>query len=175
MVRISSITLESECTDDERALLRRVLTQNQLEKIHTNLRSANIDPSTVTFWEGTSEDFVERERRAGTTFDFVFIDGNHSHYPVMVDLQWADMVNPGGFVCMHDHRMDKFPGVVWSATHFLKKNPNYTVQEKVDSLIVLKKNAAGSGRGVTKGDLNGAMIAQHLNKLERSLKKRFKF
>ncbi|ESQ74386.1 hypothetical protein [Asticcacaulis sp. AC402] len=85
------------------------------------------------------------------------------------------MVNPGGVVCMHDHRLDKFPGVVWSATHFLKKNPNFTVQEKVDSLIVLKKNAASAGRGVTGGDLMGARIAQALNKLERSLKKRFKF
>ncbi|MBO6603043.1 MAG: class I SAM-dependent methyltransferase [Roseicyclus sp.] len=69
-----------------------------------------MDPETVTFWEGTTHTYLKAARHDGIRFDFVFIDGDHRHYPVLVDLQWADLINPGGFICLHD-RFEKFPGV----------------------------------------------------------------
>ena len=148
--------------------------ENQFEKITRNLQSANIDPESVTFWKGTTEDFLERERAAGTTFDFIFIDGDHRHYPVMVDLQWADLVRPNGFIALHDH-CDKFPGVIWSTDYFLKKNPNYRLVEKVDSLVVLQKTGPNDGKAVTPADLRASHIAQLKFKYKRSLKTRLKF
>lgn len=148
--------------------------ENQFEKITENLKSAGIDPDSVTFWKGTTQDFLPRERANGTTFDFIFIDGDHRHYPVMIDLQWADMVRPGGFIALHDYD-NSFPGVIWSVEYFLQKNPQFSVFDKAEKLIVLQKNAEQTGPGVTGSDLRGAKIAQLKFKYARSLRKRLKF
>ena len=65
---------------------------NQEDIITHNLTSAGIDPNLVTFWKGVSQDFIDPARASGQMFDFVFIDGDHRHYHVTVDLQWADCV-----------------------------------------------------------------------------------
>lgn len=214
-VRASAVTLESECSLAERALLCRILQgsgfsgkhieigtaaggtlkelinsypdkeerpafcvidpltyyDDQFEKITWNLVSAGIDPDSVSFWKGTTADFLKRERVDGTSFDFIFIDGDHRHVPVMIDLQWADLVRPGGVIALHDHS-DKFPGVIWSVAHFLKRNPNFSLVEKVDTLILLRKDAASSVRAVTGASIFAARLAQYLFKFKRSLRKR---
>lgn len=215
MTRASATTLESECSEQERALLRRVLSDHDLRGRHLeigtaaggtlkelighyterevtpefcvidpltyypdqraiierNLRSAGIDPASVGFWVGVTSDFLERERSSGGRFDFVFIDADHRAYPVMIDLQWADLVNPGGFVCLHD-RSEKFPGVGWAIDHFLKKSPEFEFVEQAGTLVVLRKITERAGSFVTAGDLRAAWWAQIKRKYIRSIRKR---
>ena len=214
MTRRSAFTLESECTPEQRALLRRILSSNrfkerymeigtasggtlkeligvyssrdycpqfvvidpmtyyegQFEKVCKNLNSAGIDPSTVLFWKGTTEDFFERQRDLGGKFDFIFIDADHRHYPVTVDLQWADLVNVNGYICLHD-KIEKFPGVGWAIDRFLRKNTNFEFVDQVGSLVALKKVEEGRFPAVNSSDLRAARIAQLRNKLLRKAKK----
>lgn len=45
------------------------------------------------------------------TFDFVFIDGNHSYNNVLEDItEWTKKVKPGGIVAGHDYKMDPVNG-----------------------------------------------------------------
>jgi SAM-dependent methyltransferase len=213
--RQSSIDLSSECSEEERALIGRILGtgtlsdrhleigtaaggtlkemigvyadretcpqfvvidpftyyDNQLEKVRTNLTGAGIDPDSVQFWTGTTQSFIDRERKAGGTFDFVFIDGDHRHYPVMIDLQWADLLRPGGFICLHD-RSEKFPGVGWAIDRFLAKNPDMRFVEQAETLVALQKTGPGRPRGVTSADLRAAWAAQLARKWKRSIAKR---
>jgi SAM-dependent methyltransferase len=213
--RQSSIDLSSECSEAERALIRRILGtgklsdrhleigtaaggtlkemigvygdqascpqfvvidpftyyDNQLEKVRTNLASAGIDPDSVAFWTGTTQDFIDRERKAGGTFDFIFIDGDHRHYPVMIDLQWADQLRPGGVICLHD-RSEKFPGVGWAIDRFLARNPDMRFVEQAETLVALEKTGPGRPRGVTSADLRAAWAAQLARKWKRSIAKR---
>src|SRR6056297_2503124 len=213
--RQSSIDLSSECTESERGLIRRVLSEanlsgrhleigtaaggtlkemigvyadretcpqfvvidpftyfeDQLKKVRANLSSAGIDPDSVEYWTGTTPDFIERERKARGSFDFVFIDGDHRHYPVMIDLQWLDLVRPGGFVCLHD-RSAKFPGVGWAIDRYLENNPDVRFLEQAGTLVALEKTGPGRIRGVTSADLRAARVAQLLRKWKRSIAKR---
>lgn len=215
MARASATTLESECTEEERGLLRHVLTNhdlrdrhleigtaaggtlkeliglyasraavpqfcvidpltyypNQRDIIDRNLRGAGIDPNSVTFWKGVTGDFLVRERRTGGRFDFVFIDGDHRAYPVMVDLQWADLVNPGGFICLHDSS-PKFPGVTWAIGHFLRRCPEFEMVGQEGTLVALRKRSERVGRCVRQSDLIAAWWWQLRYKWARSLRKR---
>ena len=143
--------------------------EGQYEIVCRNLRGAGIDPSTVTFWKGTTEDFLDRERAAGRTFDFVFIDADHRHYGVTVDLQWADLVRENGIICLHDYT-EKFPGVVWAVDRFLKENSNYEIINRTGSLVALKKNSQGPKQPITDNDLRAARYAQWFSKRWRKIK-----
>lgn len=147
---------------------------DQKEKVRTNLQSAGIDPDTVTFLEGTTQDFLKQERASGKRFDFIFVDGDHRAAPVMADIQWADMLNTGGFICFHD-RSAKFPGVAWSIAHFLHANPNFQETACANSLVVVQKTAEGKAPVVTKRDLIAARLTQDKLRLKRSLRKRLPF
>lgn len=144
---------------------------DQPAKIRKNLQNAGIDPDTVSFWIGTSEDFLEAERRAGGMFDFIFVDGNHKAVPVMIDIQWADMLREGGFICFHDRRA-KFPGVGWAIARFLERNPNFREVAAVRSLVVVRKTGAQTGPVVSEADLKAARRAEPRLRLMRSLRKR---
>lgn len=148
--------------------------KDQPAKVRHNLKTAGIDPDTVTFWTGTSEDFLETERRAGGTFDFIFVDGDHKALPVMIDIQWADMLREGGFICFHDRRT-KFPGVGWAIARFLQRNPNFREVACARSLVVLRKTGVQSGPVVLEADLKAARTAQTRLRLMRSLRKRLPF
>jgi len=215
LARRSSIDLSSECSEEERALIRHILNgadlagrhleigtaaggtlkemigvyaqhdmcpqfvvidpftyyDDQLQKVRTNLTNAGIDPDSVEYWTGTTQDFIGRERQAGGSFDFVFIDGDHRHYPVMIDLQWLDLVRPGGFVCLHD-RSEKFPGVGWAIDRYLANNPDVRFVEQAGTLVALEKSGSGRSRGVTSADLRAARGAQFVRKWKRSISKR---
>ena len=215
MVRQSSITLESECTEAERGFLTSTLRSsdlsgrhleigtaaggtlkeligvysgrptrpdfvvidpltyypNQFEKVRQNLTNAGIDPDSVEFWQGVTQDFLNRERDAGGRFDFVFIDGDHRAFPVMIDLQWADTVNTGGFIFLHD-RQPKFPGVGWAIDYFLENCPEFEHVGQVDSLVCLRKARDRSAPCVTRRDLRRARWKQMRLKYARSIKKR---
>jgi hypothetical protein len=144
---------------------------DQLAKVKTNLTGAGIDPETVTFWIGTTEDHLPLARAAGQRFDFIFLDGDHRHYPTTVDLGWADLVTPGGTICLHD-RTEKFPGVGWSIDHFLDRNPAYRFVSQTDSLVILEKTAEATRQAVTTADLWAASWAQRKFKTARSIRRR---
>lgn len=215
MVRASATTLESECTEEERGLLRRVLNShglrdrhleigtaaggtlkeliglyadceatpqfcvidpltyypNQREIIDRNLSGAGIDPQSVTFWQGVTGDFLARERQNGGRFDFVFIDGDHRAYPVTVDLQWGDLVNVGGFICLHDSS-PKFPGVTWAIARFLRNCPEFEMVGQEGTLVALRKLSERGRVCVTRTDLVAAWWWQLRYKWARSLRKR---
>lgn len=214
MVRQSSITLESECTHNERKALRDILKNanfkaahmeigtaaggtlkeligcyplgkapqfividplsyfpDQLDKIKKNLISAEIDPESVDFWQGTTEEFINTDAAQDLTLDFLFIDADHRHYPVLVDLAWAAKMNKGGYVCFHDDQ-PKFPGVGWSIQRFLENNPNFKRVTKADSLVIVQKTDDKREVNISTWDLQVASIRQPLSRLGMSLKKR---
>lgn len=148
--------------------------KDQPAKVRQNLKSAGIDPDTVTFWIGTTEDFLETERRAGRVFDFIFVDGDHKAVPVMIDIQWADMLREGGFICFHDRRA-KFPGVGWAIARFLKRNPNFREVAAARSLVVVQKTDAQTGPVISEADIKAARRAEPRLRLMRSLRKRLPF
>lgn len=144
---------------------------DQLAKVKTNLTGAGIDPDTVTFWIGTTQDHLPKARAAGQVFDFVFLDGDHRHYPTTVDLGWADLVTAGGTICLHD-RTDKFPDVGWSIDRFLDRNPAYRFVSQTDSLVILEKTSAAARAAITGADLWAAPWAQRKFKTARSIRRR---
>lgn len=144
---------------------------DQLEKVRTNLKNSDIDPDSVTFWVGKTPDHLSKAMGAGHMFDFVFIDGDHRAYHVTVDLQWADLVNVGGTICLHD-RQPKFPGVGWAIDRFLDKNPNFKFVSQTDSLVILEKTADAPGTAVSSSDLAVAWWIQKKLKYARSIRKR---
>jgi len=146
--------------------------KDQQEKVRQNLNDAGIDPDTVAFWVGTTEDFLARERSAGTAFDFIFVDGEHQAHAVMVDMQWADLLRTGGFICFHDNSTS-FPGVGWAIDRFLRKNTNFEAVEQAKTLAVLRKTADGSGPCVTAADLVTARVVKGLQRFRKSMRKRF--
>lgn len=143
---------------------------NQREKIELNLRNSGLDPSQVDFCVGTSKDFLEAARATETQFDFIFIDGDHKHVPAMIDLQWVDMLRPGGFVCMHDYG-PKFPGVIWAADYFLRKNPNIRRHAQAGTLLVMTKTGENLRPAVTSHDLRAAWFHKWLHRLTNPIKR----
>jgi hypothetical protein len=104
---------------------------NQFEKICQNLRSANIDPKVVTYWKGTSAQFLKSYETRDKSFDFIFIDGNHAHYFVMLDLAWCDRLSVGGVVCLHDNS-PAHPGVGWAVNSKPKLRQSWAVRVPYD-------------------------------------------
>ena len=133
--------------------------ERQYEVVCQNLCNAGIDPSSVSFWIGTTHDFLSRERLQRREFDFIFIDAQHRHVPVTADLQWADLVRENGTICLHDYS-GHFPGVIWAIDRFLAKNPNFKVLDRVGSMIALKKLGKGRTPTVTSYDMRAARFAQ---------------
>lgn len=143
---------------------------NQLEKVHHNLLNSNIDPTKVKFWEGTTESHLLPAIEKGFTFNFIFVDGDHKAFPVMLDIQWMELLSVGGIACFHDYN-DKFPGVVWALNRFLKKNDQFKVILRAESLIVVKRDGKAI-QPVTQFDLFVSKFMQVFLRVRRSIKKR---
>jgi predicted O-methyltransferase YrrM len=127
----------------------------QREIVERNLRTAGIDPARITFRASKSFDAVFTALKAGEHFSFIFIDAEHDAQNVTRDLLWTRMLDPGGFVCLHDYN-ERFCGVMWAVNHFLKRNRNYRQVALVDSLIVLQKQSAGRAPEISRIDLTRA-------------------
>jgi predicted O-methyltransferase YrrM len=118
-----------------------------------------------------SWDELPRARKAGERFDFILIDGTHKFRYVMQDLRWAELVNPGGILAVHDYT-PRLRAVKWAVDHFLSRNGNFKPIEIADSLLVLEKASSASARGVRlMPDLMAALM-HPLFQLENSVRKR---
>src|SRR5262249_2922361 len=131
----------------------------QLDHVRDNLRSAGIDPSTVDFRVGTSWGLVSEALANNESYSFIFIDAVHSYLEVTQDLRWTRMLEPGGYVCIHDYK-PKFPGVEWAVRWFLWRNRNYRMVGKAGSLAVLHKSGVSTMRESSALDLAAAQAAR---------------
>ena len=145
--------------------------RDQLQKVKDNLKSSGINPEEVEFFIGTSDGFMKSSQFHNHSFSFVFIDGDHRAYPLMKDLRILSNLQDGGIACFHDYT-EKFPGVIWSLDHFLKKNSNYKYVSKDKSLVTIKKIKETNTTEVSSLDLIGAKIFQYQHKYKRSILKR---
>ena len=136
-----------------------------------NLSNSDIDPSRVTFWEGTTDSHLSKAFDDGLNFKFIFIDGDHKAYPVMNDLRWMELLEVGGVACFHDY-CDKFPGVGWSLEHFLSRNDQFSKILEAETLRVIQRNGENIVP-VNRLDLFQSKFMQVFLRLRRSIKKRF--
>lgn len=144
---------------------------DQMAKVRANLAGAGIDPDSVRFHVGTSADFLPVARRERLQFDFVFIDGDHRHRPVLADLALADFVTVGGVIALHDNGPN-FPGVGWAIDRFVARNSGYERIGQVETLTLLRKTAAAGKLRLSASDLALAGILQVVSRWRRSLRKR---
>jgi predicted O-methyltransferase YrrM len=88
---------------------------------------------------------VQLGERLGSTFDFVFIDGDHSYDGLASDWQaWSCLLAPGGLIALHDSRstptrnIDDAGSVVFTREVVLH-DPRFELVEQVDSLTVMRR------------------------------------
>lgn len=143
---------------------------DQLKKVNQNLSNSDIDPSRVSFWQGTTDSHLPIALEKGLNFKFIFIDGDHKAYPVMNDLRWMTQLEVGGIACFHDY-CDKFPGVAWSLDHFLARNKQFSVILEVETLKVVMRFGEEINP-INKIDLFKSKFVQVFLRLRNSLKKR---
>jgi hypothetical protein len=144
---------------------------DQLSKVYQNLSAAGIDPESVMFRIGTTSEHFPKALATGEQFDFIFIDGDHRPYPVILDLKWAELLNEGGTIDLHDDSQ-KFPGVGWAISRFLNQNTAFTYVSTTGSMTILRKNGPSTGHTITSRDLLAARVVQIAFRWRRSLRKR---
>lgn len=81
--------------------------------------------SKITFFKGTSRDFVESETIRGT-IDVLFIDGSHEYDYVLMDCKsLVPLVKKGGTVLFHDHNPNNpNTGVFQAVNEYLTTLPH---------------------------------------------------
>jgi predicted O-methyltransferase YrrM len=88
---------------------------------------------------------VAAEKTDGT-FDFVFIDGDHSWDGIVQDWKdWAPRIDPGGIIALHDTVVPKHnPRVADLGSHeyfvqHIQHDDRFELVEQVDSLSILRR------------------------------------
>lgn len=107
-------------------------------------------PNGVVKWR--RETGVEAARNLGTamTFDFVFIDGDHSYEGLRGDwLGWSPLIANDGLIALHDSRSSPQrpiddAGSVRFTRDVILADTNFEVIDTVDSLTVLRRKGGGS-------------------------------
>jgi predicted O-methyltransferase YrrM len=146
---------------------------DQLQLVEKNLSQGGLNPDDVDFRIGVSTDLFEKSATENERFSFILIDGSHKARYVMQDLRWTRLLDVGGIVCLHDYTKQT-KGVMTSTDRFLKNNKNYQVINHVESLIVLKKIAAGSSAEVSLFDLAAAHLTGFIHQIQSSIQKRLR-
>lgn len=146
---------------------------DQMAIVRRNLSSAGIDPDTIEFRVGKSWPMFQSAERNGERFSFIFIDGSHKIHHVTEDLAWTRLLEAGGIVCFHDY-VPRFPGVIKPVDRFLKRHPNYSIIERVESLLIVRKNAATDSREITPWDRMRARLLNIRYQIGHSLQKRMR-
>lgn len=140
---------------------------NQFEAIQKNLREHQLDPSQVDFRTASSARSFPEAAIRGDEFDFILVDGCHRIESVTLDLKWTRLLAVGGLVCFHDYEPGS-PGVRMAVNRFLRKNPNYVVENQVESLLVVRKKAPNNTPEI---DLTDLLYAQCWKLPHRILRK----
>jgi len=130
---------------------------DQHQCVINNLNKNGLEPDSVRFITASSRDAYSLAKREGFTFDFALIDAGHKALSVLLDSRWASLLNTNGIICFHDYA-PRCPGVMWAVDKFLSRNKNYTILEKSDSLISIKKTTRDSRSILSKYHVLQAII-----------------
>lgn len=140
---------------------------NQFAAIQKNLREHQLDPSQVDFRATSSARAFPEAANRGDEFDFILVDGCHRIESVTIDLKWTRLLAIGGLVCFHDYEPGS-RGVKMAVDRFLRKHPNYTIENQVESLLVVRKKAVSRTPEI---DLTDLLYAQCWKLPHRILRK----
>src|SRR5262249_9934465 len=144
---------------------------DQLKIVHKNLASAGLNPDQVEFRISKSWPAFLRAEQTGDHFSFIFIDGSHKIHHVTEDLAWTRLLEPGGLVVFHDYS-ERFPGVTLAVDRFLARYRNYRIVERVESLLIVEKTAAGAAKEISRWDRQRARLINVFHQLRAGAKKR---
>jgi len=110
---------------DRHRLLQLTLVDNWAERPHGKDHTiSNLLPYANRYTIMHMDSLAAAKLIADATFDFVYIDADHSFEAVAADiLAWAPKVRPGGLLCGHDFNHPDFPGVKRAVKQFLRRLP----------------------------------------------------
>lgn len=100
-----------------------VKTQEDVNKIYEEAKSRIYKYPNSIIFRDTSMNVVKDFK--DNTFDFVFVDGNHSYSYVLEDItEWYKKVKPGGIIAGHDYKVDPVNdyGVIEAVEKFTTDN-----------------------------------------------------
>lgn len=143
---------------------------NQFEAIQKNLRAHDLDPSQVDFRAASSAHAFPKAASRGEEFDFIVVDGCHRIESVTLDLKWTRLLAVGGLICFHDYEPGS-PGVQLAVNRFLRKHPNYVVENHVESLLMVRKKAKSATPEVDVTDLLYAQCWKLPHRILRKVKR----
>ena len=144
---------------------------DQLRIVRDNLLSAGLAPGDVDFRLSKSWPAFKAAARSGETYSFMFIDGSHKIHHVTEDLAWTRLLQPGGFVCFHDYE-PKFKGVMMAVDRFLARHSNYHVVDRVERLLIVRKDGASAEPEIGVFDRARARALNIHHQFQSSLRKR---
>jgi predicted O-methyltransferase YrrM len=117
--------------------MQRVIAQREVSKIGRG---------TVHWIRKTGADAArELALNVSQTFDFVFVDGDHSYEGLKADWEgWSTLLKPGAVIALHDSRSTSDrqidgAGSVLFTRDVISRDPRFQTIETVDSLTVLRR------------------------------------
>lgn len=109
-------------------------------------------PVSVYRVEGDSRLYTTRAKLPTKTYDWLFIDGDHTYNGVKSDvLMYGSLVRPGGLVCMHDIAPhDHYPGqdgahLVWNEMTGDKREILWLNAHPMKDGVILPGSSCGIG------------------------------
>jgi len=88
------------------------------------------------------------------SFDFMFIDGDHSIDGIARDWRdWSGRIEPGGIIALHDTRIPEHdPSIAELGSYryyesHIRHDPRFELVEQVDSLSILRRRPGARGAG----------------------------
>lgn len=115
-------------------------------RIIAHRKVSEIKSGTVRWMRTTGAQAAKELLAANSrSFDFVFIDGDHSWDGLKGDWEgWSKLIAPGGIVALHDSRLTPIrqlegAGSLRFTQQVIARDPDFETVDGVDSLTVLRK------------------------------------